>query len=101
MGQQIVRNSSVTISGTTARACLAVMIGYKRTQLIITNTSAAAVATITKGDQAAVAGAGIRLPPNGSYLESTDSGFNCWQGEVQVIADAAGTVAVVETLESV
>ncbi len=98
---QIVRNGSVTIGATTTRACMAVMVGYKRTQLIITNTSAAAVATIVKGNQAAVANAGIRLPPNGSYLESTDSGFMCWQGEVQVIADAAGTVAVVETLERV
>ncbi len=97
---QIVRNSSVTIGTTTARACMAVMVGYKRSQLIITNTSAAAIATIAKGDNAAVAGYGIRLPPNGAYLESTDGGFNCWQGEVQIIADAAGTVAVVETLEA-
>jgi len=98
---QISRSASVTIGTATAQALEKVMGGYKRVQLVITNTSAAAVATITKGVTAAVAGSGIRLPPNGSYLESTDSGFTCWQDEIQVIADAAGTVAVVETLESV
>jgi type IV secretory pathway TrbD component len=97
--QPLCRNSSVTISTSNAIACDKVMIGYKRTQVIITNTSAAAVATVSKGSVAAVAGAGIRLPPNASYLESSDSGFRCWQGEIQVIADAAGTVAVVEQLE--
>lgn len=96
-----VRNSSVTIGTASVQACLAVMGGYKRTQLIITNTSAAAVATIAKSKVAAVAGYGIRLPPNGSYLESSDSGFTCWQDEIQVIADAAGSVAVVEQLEVV
>jgi len=60
---QIVRNSSVTIAATTTRACMAVMVGYRRTQLIITNTSAAAVATIAKGEQPAVAGylTGLRI----------------------------------------
>ncbi len=99
LGESLVRNSSVTIGAATVQACSKVMLGYRRAQLIITNTSAAAVATIALGDIAAVAGAGIRLPPNGSYLESTDSGFMCWQGAIQIIADAAGTAAVVERLE--
>jgi len=99
MGESIAKNSSVTIGATSVRACDCVTIGYKRTQIIITNTSAAAVATIAKGLNPAVAGYGIRLPPNGSYLESTDSGFTCWQGEIQVIADVGGSVAVVEQLE--
>ena len=96
----IVRNSSVAVSTANAIACNKVSGGYKRTQLCITNTSAAAVVTICKGDeQLAVAGAGVRIPPNGAYFESSDSGFTCWQGEVQAIADAVGTVAVVEQLE--
>jgi len=101
MAIPLVRNASVTISTSNAIAAKKVQIGYKRTQLIVTNTSAAAVVTLCKADdQLAVAGAGIRLPPNGSYLESSDSGFTCWQGEVQAIADAAGTIAVVEQLEA-
>jgi hypothetical protein len=69
----------------------------KRTQLIITNTSAAAIATIVKGDVAAVANAGVVLQPNGVYVESTDGGYTCWQGAVQVVGSAAGSVAVVES----
>ena len=96
--EQISRSGSVVVSATTTQACNRVVGGYTRTQLIITNTSAAAVVTITKGMNAAVAGEGIRLSPGSSYLESTDSGFLCWQEELQVVADAAGTIAVVETL---
>jgi len=97
----ISRNASVTVSATSTQALAKVMGGYKRTQIVITNTSATAVVTIAKGLVAAVAGSGIRLPPNGNYWESSDSGFTCWQEEVQVIADGAGTVAVVEQLEKV
>lgn len=96
--EQISRAGSVTVSATTTQACNRVVGGYTRTQLVITNTSAAAVVTLTKGMNAAIAGEGIRLSPGSSYLESTDSGFMCWQDEIQVVADAAGTVAVVETL---
>ena len=96
--EQISRSGSVAVSATTAQVCNKVVGGFFRTQLIITNTSAAAVVTITKGMNAAIAGEGIRLSPGSSYLESTDSGFLCWQDEIQAVADAAGTVSVVETL---
>jgi len=96
--EQMSRSGSVSVSATSTQACNRVLGGYRRIQLIITNTSAAAVVTLSKGLNAAVASAGIRLPPNGSYLESTDSGFVCWQEEIQAVADAAGTIAVVETL---
>jgi hypothetical protein len=93
---QTARQSSVTVGASSVQACSKVQGGFVRTQLAVTNTSATAVVTICFGMVAAVAGAGIRLPPNGSYLESTDSAFECWQDEVQIVADAAGTVAVVE-----
>lgn len=100
LGVPLVRNSSVTISTANVTAAKKVSGGYKRVQLIITNTSAAAIVTLCKADdQLAVVGAGVRLPPNGAYFESSDSGFTCWQGEIQAIADAAGTIAVVEQLE--
>jgi len=97
--RQLSRSGSVSVSATSTQACGKVMGGFQRMQLIITNTSATATVTISKGLNPAVASSGIKLPPNGSYLESTDSGFICWQDEVQVVADAAGTVAVVETLK--
>jgi len=96
--QQQARQSSVTTGTSSTQAANKVMIGWRRSQLIITNTSATAVVTIAFGTAAAVQGAGIRIPPNGSYLESTDGSFECWQDEVQVVSDAAGTVAVVERM---
>jgi hypothetical protein len=90
-------NRSVTTSGTSTQAVTEVTGGMKRTQLIITNTSAAAVVTIAKGDTVAVAGVGIRLQPNSAYVEATDGGYVCWQGNVQVVSDVAGSVAVVES----
>jgi hypothetical protein len=99
MGPSISRNGTVTTSTTSIQACNKVMNGYRRSQVIITNTSTTAVITISKGIVAAVAGSGIRIPPNGAYFESTDSGFMCWQDEIQVVSDVAGSCAVVEQLE--
>lgn len=74
--------------------------GYKRTQIIITNTTAGLVATIIKGSNSAVNGQGIILQPNGSYVEASDGGFTCWQGAVQGICTGAGTLSIVETKEA-
>lgn len=95
MASQQSRNSSMSTSMTSAEAIT--KYAYKRSQFVITNTSVAAVVTISKGDVAVVAGAGIVLQPKQSYLESTDSGFECWQGAVQAVSDVAGTIAIVET----
>ena len=95
----VTQNSSVSVSATSTTAIPAVMGAMRRSQFIITNTSAAAVVTIAKGEVSATAGAGIRLSPGSSYLESTDSGFMCWQGAVQAVADAAGTIAVVQSFQ--
>jgi len=71
----------------------------KRTVFALTNTGAT-VLTIAKGDVAAVAGSGIILQPSASMIESTDSGFTCWQGAIQVIGNGAGgTLAISETFE--
>lgn len=98
-GAQYTANNSATI-GATSTTILPERAGVlRRAQFIITNTSAAAVATITKGDIPAIANTGIILQPNGSYLESTDSGFICWQGAIQAVGSAAGTLSVVETFQ--
>lgn len=90
------RNSSVSVSTTSTEALSTYNV--KRKMFAITNTSTTAVITIAKGDVAAVAGAGIRLQPNGTYFESNDQGFVCWQGAIQVVADASGTIGVTETI---
>ena len=67
---------------------------------MITNTSAAAVVTIIKSDVPAVAaGSGIVLQPNGTYFESTNDKFTCWQGAVQAVSNVAGTVGITESFE--
>lgn len=96
-----VRNGTVTTSTSSTQACGVVQGGFKRTMVIITNTSATSVVTIAMGRMAAVQGSGIRLPPNGNWWQSSDSGLTCWQGQIQVVSDAAGSVAVVEQLEPV
>ena len=95
---QWTRNESVTLAVTSTEIAKEVNApGLRRTMLAITNTSAAAVATLAKGNVAAIAGAGIILQPNGTYIESDDNAFRCWQGGVQVIGSVVGTVSVVET----
>jgi hypothetical protein len=93
--------SSVTIGASSVQAIPDRSGILKRTQLVITNTSAASVATITKGNVVAVAGVGIILQPNGTYIESTDGGYVCWQGPVQVVGNGAGTISVVESFTDV
>lgn len=93
------RNQSVSVSTTSTPVSTSTSGALRRQMLLITNTSATAVVTIVKGDVLAVAGAGIRLLPSASYVESTDSGFTCWQGAIQAVADAAGTIAIVEQFD--
>ncbi len=91
-------NRLVTIGATSTEVVPAVSSsGMRRTQLIIVNSSAAANATIAKGEVSAVINQGILLLPNGSYVEATDGGYDCWQGAVQAIASAAGTLSIVES----
>jgi len=92
-----VQNKSVSVSTASVNVMGNVRMDSERVQLVITNTSATQTITIAIGDFAAVAGVGIKLPPNGVYAESTDNYFVCWQGNIQAISDAAGgTLGVVE-----
>lgn len=97
------KNTEATLSGTSSEIVKAVSSkGLRRTQLIIINTSAAAVVTLRKGSLPVISKQGIILNGgiNAPYLESTDSGFTCWQGAVQAITDGgAGTASIVETFE--
>jgi hypothetical protein len=96
---QITQNDTASVSATSSEVLHNVSGDLVRSMLIITNTSAAAVVTLAKGDIVAVAGSGIRLSPGGSYIESTDSGFTCWQGAIQAVSDIAGSLGVCQTFE--
>jgi len=97
---QISRNDSSAVSTTSAEVMHQVPTGMRRVQFAITNTSAAAICTVAKGDQAATAGSGFVLNPNGFVSEADDGGYRCWQGPIQVVSNVAGTVAIVETFEA-
>lgn len=92
-------SSSATVT-TSSSQLLPSRLGKKpRTQLVIINTSATTV-TLVKGEQTAVANAGIRLTQNQTYIESTDAGSKCWQGAIQAVASGNSTVAYVETIKN-
>lgn len=94
---QAVRNETVSVSGTSVPIMSLVPSGAIRTQFAIIPLSAGVTVTIAKGDQAAVANAGIVLIQNQPYVEATDGGYICWQGPVQIVASGAGSVAVMES----
>lgn len=97
---QSVRNTNLNVSGTSTEVMATRYGDLRRTQFLITNTSAAAVVTITKGDvTAATSGSGIVLQPLGTYFESSDSGFVCWQGAIQAVSTVAGTIGLTEVFE--
>jgi hypothetical protein len=73
--------------------------GLKRTSFVITNTSAAAIVTIAKGNNPAVQKVGYVLQPTGNIVESNSEGFECYQGSIQAVSDVAGSIAIVETFE--
>jgi len=98
MGQKTA-NGTVTISTTSVEAIPNRQ--TRRTSFLIVNTSAAAIATIAKGDIAAVANQGIVLQPTGIYSESNGDNFTCWQGAIQIVGSGAGSCALVETYEEV
>jgi len=74
-------------------------LGTRRTAFTIVPLSAGVTVTVALGDVPAVADAGIVLSANQPYSESSDGGFECWQGAVQIVASGAGNVAIRETLE--
>lgn len=92
-------NRSVAVTNTAStQVANETLTAVRRTQLIIQNTSTAQTITVTKGDQPAVAGAGIVLVSGQTFIEADDGGFRCWQGAVQAIsATGAGTLSITET----
>lgn len=96
---QQTRNDLVSVSATSTTICKPVTGNKRRIQMIITANTAGVTVTIAKGDVSAVATYGLPLNSSSTYIEATDGGFQCWQGQVQAVATGAGTVSVVETFE--
>lgn len=90
------RNELVPVTTISATLCADVSATAEgRKSFLIRNmsTDATDILTIVMGNQPAVANKGIPLRQFESYGESNDSGFQCWQGQIQIISAAAvGTV---------
>jgi hypothetical protein len=68
-----------------------------RSEIVITNTSAAAQKITISFGSPATSGAGVVLTPYSVYFASNTSGFNVYQGDIFVISDgAAGQLSVFE-----
>lgn len=94
------RNSTITLAATSSKIAEEIFRPSDRKQIIITNTDAAATITISKGSKDAVLNQGIILSPNATYLESSDTGFQCWQGEFTAISTGNTTISIVEVIEN-
>jgi hypothetical protein len=91
------RNTSVTCNNTSVQL---LPVNPGRKVLVIRNSSTnGAVHTIHMGAQVAVAGAGIILTAGQSLTDANNAGYQCWQGEVQAIADKAGPGGVLSVFE--
>lgn len=94
---QRVQNGTGTATTSTSQALPARVGSTVRKAFGITNTHATSVLTIWETDDTgATAGSGIVLQPKQAFYESTTDQFECWQGQIQVIADASCTYAVFE-----
>lgn len=97
---QYVMNDSATVGTSSSTLLRQVLLGQKRIEFCITNTSSTQDVYLFMGDQAATSGAGVKLTPNTSFIQSTDAGSTCWQGQLQCIASAAaGSVAIMQRIE--
>lgn len=87
-GIAIPTNNSKETIGTTSKR---VIPASKRDVLVLRNSSTAAQKiTVVMGNKSAVADEGIVLSPGQTWIDSTNAGYKCWEGEVQAISDIAG-----------
>ena len=93
------RNTATAVSGTSTEVLPARW--GKRSAFSITCVTAGVRISIFKGEDPAVLDQGLTKQTFDPFVESTDAGFQCWQGPIQVIASGAGSVAVSETLTPV
>lgn len=90
------RNSLISVTTTSRILCDQRFPTIPRKVLYVRNSGTAGeLVTVHFGkDSAAVLNTGITLKNGESYVESNSEGFECWQGQVSAISDAAGGVSV-------
>jgi len=94
------RNEAVTVAATSTRIADQRNAKLPRKVLHIRNISsdAAAVITVVFGFSPAVATYGIVLAQNEAITDTSEVGYDCWQGAITAIVTgaASGTVAIFE-----
>lgn len=97
--QESTRNEEVLVTATSKTLSEARNELNPRKSIIIRNTSAAAadVITVNLGYTPATAGAGIILKQNEAFSDSSENGYESYQGVITIIcATANGKVAIYE-----
>lgn len=97
--KNITRNESLAVTATSREIAGSMEGKGGRRNIIVRNNSPNAIdiITISRGSQAAVAGAGIILKQGEVWYDSTDVLSPCWQYEIQAVcATANGLLAVTE-----
>lgn len=97
--QDTARNDLVTIGTTSTIASFARQVDQMpRRAYTIRNTSTGGqVITVNLGLSQAVANNGIVLNPNESFSDSSETGYECFQGTITAISDLAdGKLSIME-----
>lgn len=94
--EELTSNRSTTIG--TSPVVISEECFQQRSCIVITNTSTAAIITVSIGEQAK-AGNGIVLSPGGVYQDSRDGQYMPSNKQIQAISNlAGGTVAIHERI---
>jgi len=94
-----VRNEQIDVVATSSVISYARNASNPRKVILIRNTSAgaASIITINMSQNAATANNGIVLNQNESFSDSSETGYECYQGVITAIcADANGKLSIME-----
>jgi len=97
--QEPARNDTVAVGLSSVTVSVARQAGARRKSYFIRNisTNSADIITISFGATPAVANAGIVLKQNEGFTDSSDSGYESWQGTITAIcATANGQLSIFE-----
>lgn len=97
--QEPTRNDAVAVGTSSVVISSARQAGAPRKNIVIRNTSANAadIITVNFGATTATANAGIILKQNETATDSSETGYECYQGVITAIcATANGTLAIFE-----
>lgn len=94
---QATRNENVAVTTASSQVCIPRNNANKRIVLLIRNISGNGTRiTLSLSNFPAVANVGIVLEDGESLTDTSDISYECWQGPIQAIGSAAGTLTIFE-----